>query len=441
MRSLPVLISLVAVITGACSLSASSQPSAADMIAEKFAAASPSEPAPKHLDDKAAVARQKAIAAKKRADTARAIALRREEEAARLHTQDEADLLARAKAELAERMAEQRRAEEDALRADTEARKAAEYADAQVAEAARKAQAEQLAEAEAQRRVIENRKREDAARASAAAAEQKSKEVAEAAETERRAALEAQREAETLRLAERLKEARRAKAAELDQHEKVAQQQPPAKIALNEHRSGEAIDAANGAVPLQPSAPKEALPAPAAAPPPSVTPTTLATASSRASVLLVLEPGDYGIRRFNRNQADPVLCAGETCYISQGPDAPARAMPRTQALGPGNTLGGRAGACKQQLACVFRDVDLGASGKANIMPVDLHVVRHDRREVTTIEADQTCTNANGRLACGSPVKSATYRVLAVPETVAAKATPPGLSAALESLASARTAAR
>ena len=429
MRTLEALLSLAVVLVAASSQPALSEPSAADAIAEKFSAASPSEPPLKQSSDKAVAARQKAMAAKKRADTARAIALRREEEAARLHTQYEADILARAKAELAERVAEQKRAEEDAARADAEA--------------------ERLAEAEARRRVVENRRREEAARAAALSVDQQAKEAVETAENDRRAALEAQREAETLRLAGRLKAARRAKAAELEQRELEianlretdAQVSPHQEAAVIETRSGEAIDAANGAVRPPDGPHRVATPAPAVSPPPSPAPATLVSASRRASVMLVLEPGDYGLRRFNPNQADPVLCLGDTCYISQGSSAPARALPRSQALGPGNTLGGRAGACKLQLACVFRDVDLGASGTAEIMPVDLHVLRHDRREIATITADRTCTFTGGRLACAAPLKSATYRALVVPESIAALASGAGLTAALKGLAADRTASK
>jgi hypothetical protein len=142
-----------------------------------------------------------------------------------------------------------------------------------------------------------------------------------------------------------------------------------------------------------------------------------------------MDPGNYGIRRFNKTQGDPVLCAGDVCYISQGPDVAAKAMSRFAALGAGNTLGGRAGACRLQLSCVFRDVDLG-KGMVEIMPVDLHVLRHDRREVSVVAADPTCVVVDGGLACGATLKSATYRAWIVPEPVAVRAGGEILSAAL-----------
>lgn len=447
MRPVPALLLIALVFIAAPARAV--EPSAADTIAEKFAAASEarSSNAP---DDKAAAARRKAQSAKQRAQIARAAAQRRELDVKRLRTQDEADMLARAKAEAAAHEAEQQsaEAEAEAARAEAEARQTA--ADAQVADAARKAETERRLEAEAQRRVAENHQREAAAKVAEAAA----KDAADKTENDRRATLEAQREAETLKLAERLREARRAKAAELDQHEreaalqqeKDASDQPNKEAAVAELRAREAEEQRRqAAMALQQQAAAEAARAASAAsttpPQPPATPVTNPpdASTTRATVLLVLEPGDYGIRRFNRLQADPVLCLSETCYISQGPDTPARAMSRFQALGAGNTLGGRAGACKLQLSCVFRDVDLGPTGKAQIMPVDLHVLRHDRREVTPVEADRSCAPANGRLTCGMPVIAKTYRALIVPEATAATAGAAALTTALATLGSAQTA--
>ena len=78
-----------------------------------------------------------------------------------------------------------------------------------------------------------------------------------------------------------------------------------------------------------------------------------------------MDPGTNGIRRFGQKTADPVICAGQSCWVSAGPDHPSTAMPRGKALGPGNTLGRRAAACNQSLTCIFRDVDLGANPQAS----------------------------------------------------------------------------
>ncbi len=65
-------------------------------------------------------------------------------------------------------------------------------------------------------------------------------------------------------------------------------------------------------------------------------------------------------RRWGGETAGPVICAGSTCWISTGIASDAKAMPRGRALGPGNTLGQRAAASNQHLACAFRDLDVKA---------------------------------------------------------------------------------
>ncbi len=248
-------------------------------------------------------------------------------------------------------------------------------------------------------------------------------------DTAERARLEAEREAETLHLAERLRAARKAKAEALDREEREQQAAEAAKAAAPATAQAAVCPPAEHAKPA----------APATAP---LTLTTLPTANSDtapAAILLSLDPGTYGIRRFNPASADPVLCIGETCYISQGSTRPAKALPKTIALGAGNTLGARAGACRQKLACIFRNVPL-PSPNVELQPVDLHILRHDRREVAAATPDASCRVAAGRLACGTVVRSATYRAIIVPEQIAQSAGGVALEAALPVTAAAKTAA-
>ena len=140
---------------------------------------------------------------------------------------------------------------------------------------------------------------------------------------------------------------------------------------------------------------------------------------TRATILLVMEPGTRGIRRYEKT-ADPVLCLGQSCYISNGVDRPATATTRGRAFGPGNTLGQRAGACRHSLGCVFRNVDVG-HGEIDLQPVDLRILRHDRREVQMVNVDATCAAVAGRLKCSRGVQSRTYRVWIVPESIARRA--------------------
>ena len=97
---------------------------------------------------------------------------------------------------------------------------------------------------------------------------------------------------------------------------------------------------------------------------------------------------------------------------------------------PYNTLGRRAAACNQHLACVFRDVDLKAAS-ALVQPVDLRIMRHDRREPLSLEADRTCRVSQGTLHCEKTYAARTWRAWVVPERIAAGAGAAALEAAVE----------
>lgn len=138
------------------------------------------------------------------------------------------------------------------------------------------------------------------------------------------------------------------------------------------------------------------------------------------TVLLVMEPSSHGMRRGGPKVADPVLCSLDGCFISSGADGAAHFLPAKRALGLANTLGGRAGACRQQLGCIFRGVEL----KENLdylQPVDLHILKHDLRRGQVITADSDCRLNRGRLSCSRGIFAEGYTMWVVPEGIAIKA--------------------
>jgi hypothetical protein len=151
--------------------------------------------------------------------------------------------------------------------------------------------------------------------------------------------------------------------------------------------------------------------------------------SSRATVLLIMEPGNKGIRRFKKT-ADPVLCSRFHCYRSQGPGRSAVRLARGATLGPFNTLGLRAGSCRSQLTCTFRDVELGTNATA-IQPVDLKLIKHDRRQQRAVTVDSTCQIHAGRIHCTKPIVAKTWKAWIVPEALAIEAGADALQAALD----------
>ncbi len=349
---------------------------------------------------------------------------------------EEAEMLARARAEAEERRraeqeqaqaAEQAKIEQERLRS----RKAAEEKrQREIEEQRQAAEARRLAEIAAQeeaRRIAEEQRRMAEEEERRAAEFQRSLEEEQkriAAEAKRRAEIAAQEEAR------RAAEARRLIAVkQLEQEERLRVEQIQAIAAL----AAAAEDARKPRVEPQrrsehlireqqvPSRKSFSSPHALGGPAPQAIPDPLQglPRSSRVTILLVMEPGSRGIRRFNKT-ADPILCVDTHCYISNGPGQPARAMTRPRALGPAVTLGTRAGYCRRSLACVFRGVDFKHT-MAVVQPIDLRILRHDRREPRAVTVDPTCRIEGHRLTCGRPILAQGYKLWVLPEIIAERA--------------------
>ena len=349
---------------------------------------------------------------------------------------EEAEMLARARAEAEER----RRAEQEQSRAAEQvkieqerlrARKAAEEKrQREIEEQRQAAEARRIAEIAAQeeaRRIAEEQRRmaeEEERRAAEFQRRLEEEQKRNAAEAKRRAEIAAQEEAR------RAAEARRFTALkQLEQEERLRVEQIQAIAAL----AAAAEDARKPQVEPQrrsehlirkqqvPSRKSFSSPHALGGPTPQAIPDPLRglPRSSRVTILLVMEPGSRGIRRFNKT-ADPILCVDTHCYISNGPGQPARAMTRPRALGPAVTLGTRAGYCRRSLACVFRGVDFKHT-MAVVQPIDLRILRHDRREPRAVTVDPTCRIEGHRLTCGRPILAQGYKLWVVPEIIAERA--------------------
>jgi hypothetical protein len=445
-------------------------------IAEKFAGAS-AESAAKLQAEEAArqAATAKAVQAKKAAEEAKRKAAAKKAEVAAKRAADtkalaeqlkteEADMLARAKAEAEERRAdiEKSRLEADTMEAAAVAAEAADreqlrLEDAKKSAAARRAADEKIIadakageatrlaaikEAEDKLKIAEARLKAteeelQAAEERKVSAEQKTRDAivdAERAEAERlkqaKAAeikhLEVAREAEARSLADKIKRAGEQRAAEAKIQSSTAQVNVPSAGPVMVQPPTPVV----AALPVPPKAvmPEPSKPAsipytetPAPVPKPAISSVARWSSSGpdsgRVAVLLVMTPGKRGIRRLEPT-ADPVLCGPEGCYVSQGSVMPANFRSIQKALGPSNTWGDRAGACKRSLGCVFRNVDL-AMLSFHLQPVDMKVMVHDWRERKRIDADSACSTSNGRLSCTVPVLADDYRLWIVPEAMAA----------------------
>ena len=148
-------------------------------------------------------------------------------------------------------------------------------------------------------------------------------------------------------------------------------------------------------------------------------PTASTANDGRVTILMIMTPGNKGIRRFDKS-ADPILCARDGCYVSNGAETPARFHALGSAASLGGVFGKRAGACNHQTTCAFRGIDLSGAD-AILQPVDLKVLVHDRRNVSSARPDSTCRVDMGRLMCGRPIVAGDYTLWVVPERVADQA--------------------
>jgi len=444
-----------ALILGAPAQAPALASEAAHKMAEKFAGEESS---------KTQEAERKAQAAKKLEADRKAERARGEQDA---QAKAQAQAQKQAKAKAAKEAAEAKRAAAKA-QAAREARRAAEQRKADeadmLARARREADERAAATIEAglaseARRLIEEAERErakaEALLAGQGAPPEPAKTAQELGKTESATAaadatLARQRAEETRRLAEKLKRVRQIREARLAAQERreaeaarnpatvEAAPAPAAEVAASPPPPRPSVDAAAPSAKPEPArvAEREPVPMPppatvaAPAEPPAKVlagadqPAEAFPAKSpgglretRVTVLLVLEPGTYGIRRNGPKVADPLICTLEGCYVSAGADQPARFLPGRKGLGFGNTWGGRAGACRHSLGCVFRDVELGQV-PAYLQPVDLHILKHDRRRGHVVTADSGCASEFGRLSCRHGVYADDYVMWIVPESVA-----------------------
>lgn len=316
----------------------------------------------------------------------------------------------------AERLADEARRVEQAAWAAEERRRAEE---ARLAEVARKAEEIRKAN-EALRVAGERAATEEAQRAEAEKrAAQTRRDIERTTADEARRVADIEADAEIARVAERLK---RIREEHLTQRTAGAEPVPVASTTAErilEPTSGRGRIVDNDGyrdVPLQPprthTAPQ---------PPSNYGTDPKLPFDGRVTVLLQMEPRYRRGRRYE--SMDPVLCTSGGCYVSNGPSASASFIYGRGAMRFGNAIGRRAGACNGDTTCVFRDVDLGGL-PADVQPVDIRVIRHDRREPERVDVLSHCrTTANDRLTCTGAIEGDGYTMWVISEDEAERVPP------------------
>lgn len=397
--------------------------------------------------------------ARAEAEERREILLRSREDAERQGRPPEQDANAQIEAEN-QQAADAKRKSEEALLKLTEERERTAAAAAVAAEAAKEAAAKRAAEVEKAaelkaREMAELKARETAELKAREMAELKAREAVElkVREDAELAQMEADREAEADRIEEALRQARAARAARNaspeaplanagDQRE-TRETSTAAGDTTERVRAGDTMaerEADERRVSMQSgdAGPGWRAPAGVGIPPPTADRSHSSNdprdahladrSSTRVAVLMVMEPGTRGIRR-GHHTADPVLCGERGCYISAGAGSTAELLPMRKALGAGRTLGSRAGACRNELGCIFRGVDLVAY-PAIVQPVDMRLIKHDRRQPQVVHEASACRLTERDLRC-EPILGPDYVMWIVPEAMAEAAGSDVLERAVE----------
>ncbi|MBS0269549.1 MAG: hypothetical protein JSS54_11285 [Proteobacteria bacterium] len=146
--------------------------------------------------------------------------------------------------------------------------------------------------------------------------------------------------------------------------------------------------------------------------------------SIQATVLLVLDVDGRALGF----KPDPIICIDESCWLSNGIEAPAVSMPRTQAVALRTTEETTSDPCAGKSACVYRGVTIGADARIEV--IEVGESRGASAGAFTIAADKSCRNDGGGLLCDNGVATQDFRIWVVPEAVAAATGPEGLEEAV-----------
>ncbi len=141
---------------------------------------------------------------------------------------------------------------------------------------------------------------------------------------------------------------------------------------------------------------------------------TAGSGDSRVTVLLVL--GTDGKDAAFAPKPDPIICLDQRCWVSNGLEAPARPLPRSEAIALKSSAGATSDSCNSKSACVFRDI--AVSPDAQIQVVELGESRGVTSNPYSIAADASCRKDDGALVCDNALVTHEFRIWVVPEPTA-----------------------
>ncbi|CAA2137016.1 hypothetical protein [Hyphomicrobium sp. ghe19] len=144
-----------------------------------------------------------------------------------------------------------------------------------------------------------------------------------------------------------------------------------------------------------------------------------------ATVLIVLDTNDAALGF----KPDPIICIDDRCWLSNGIEAPAVSMPRTQAVALSTTEESTADSCAGKSACVYRAVSIDPDARIEV--IEVGESRGASAGAYTVPADTSCRSEGGALLCDNGLATQNFRIWVVPEAIAASAGPSSIEDAIE----------
>jgi hypothetical protein len=113
---------------------------------------------------------------------------------------------------------------------------------------------------------------------------------------------------------------------------------------------------------------------------------------------------------------DPIICIEDRCWLSNGIGAPARAMPRTQAVALPTTDEATADSCSGKSACVYRGVAIDPTTRLEV--IEVGEGHGASAGAFTVAPDTSCREDHSTLVCDNGLATQNFRIWVVPEATA-----------------------
>lgn len=149
---------------------------------------------------------------------------------------------------------------------------------------------------------------------------------------------------------------------------------------------------------------------------PRPVPLTTPESEKRATLLLAIEMSGSSKMAEMFRTLDPILCAGDICYVSNGLEGDAVRLARKDALKLKDSGEASENSCRGMAGCVFRNVGLPAGAQLKLVALS----KGFRIESHALGGglDATCEITDAGLVCDNPLTTTDFRIWVVPEAVA-----------------------